>query len=68
MITNKFKFHNRMIVSLFFQLNPRSARSMMGVVNVSKEISTRASRAINIMLTYSENSAGTLARQGRNLI
>ena len=60
MITNKLKFHNRMIVSPFFQLDLRSARSMMGVVNVSNEISARASRAINIMLTYSENSAGAL--------
>ena len=59
-ITNKLKFHNRMIVSPFFQLDQRSARSMMGVVNVSNEISARASRAINIMLTYSENSVGAL--------
>ena len=64
MITNKLKFHNRMIVSPFFQLDLRSARSMMGVVNVSNEISARASRAINIMLTYSENSAGALERAG----
>ena len=49
-----------MIVSPFFRLDLRSARSMMGVVNVSKETFARASRAINIMLTYSETSAGAL--------
>ena len=49
-----------MIVSPFFQLDQRSARSVMGVVNVSNEISARSSRAINIMLTYSENSVGAL--------
>ena len=51
MITNKLKFHNRMIVSPFFQLDLRSARSMYP---------KKFPRAINIMLTYSENSAGAL--------
>ena len=59
-IRNKSKFPNRMIVSPFLLLDLRSARSVMGVVNVSKKKIQRASRAINIMLTYSENSAGAL--------
>ena len=49
-----------MIVSPFLLLDLRSARSIMGVVNVSEKKFQRASRTINVMLTYSENYAGAL--------
>ena len=63
-IINRLKFHNRMMVSLFFP-----ARSTQCEVNDGymwsmylTKFPVHASRAIiNIMLTYSENSASALA-------